>query len=68
MPPPYDDVTALAYARQVGPAFGLGDAQLPTAILAAVLNGMAECKAVLDAIPQATSPAPITQLVPDWLP
>jgi len=68
MPPPYTDETALEYAKQVGPAFGLGDAQLPTAILAGVLNGLEEVRAVLDAIPQAESPAPIVQLVPEWLP
>jgi hypothetical protein len=68
MPPPYTNETALAYARQVGPAFGIGEAQMPTAILADVLNGLAEVRTVLDAIPQASSPAPIVQLVPDWLP
>jgi len=68
MPPPYTDETALAYAKQVGPAFGLGDAQLPTAILATVLNGAAEVRAVLDAIPQADTPVPVVQLVPEWLP
>jgi hypothetical protein len=66
--PPYTKETALAYARQVGPAFGLGEAQMPTAILAEVLNGLAEVRGVLDAIPQAESPVPVVQLVPDWLP
>jgi len=68
MPPPYTNETALQYARQVGPAFGLGEAQMPTAILAGVLNGLVEVRAVLDAIPQASSPVPVVQLVPDWLP
>jgi hypothetical protein len=68
MPPPYTNETALEYARQVGPAFELGDAQMPTAILADVLNGAAEVRAVLDAIPQDSSPVPVVQLLPDWLP
>jgi hypothetical protein len=67
MPAPYTNDTALAYARQIGPAFGLGAAQMPTAILADVLNGMAEVRTVLEAIPQVESPAPIVQLVPEWL-
>ncbi|HLL64180.1 MAG TPA: hypothetical protein VK453_00355 [Micromonosporaceae bacterium] len=68
MPPPYTDATALELARALAPIWGLREEHLPTTVFAGVLNGLAECQAVLDAMPQAETPAPITQLVPEWLP
>jgi hypothetical protein len=68
MPPPYTDQTALELARQIGPLFGLREDQLPTGIYASILNGVAECDAVLAAMPQEQTPVPVTQLVPEWLP
>jgi hypothetical protein len=64
----YTNATALALARQLGPLWGLAEHQLPTTVFAGVLNGLMECEAILAAMPQAEQPAPITQLVPDWLP
>jgi hypothetical protein len=68
MPPPYTNETALELARHLAPLLGLSDIHLPTAIAADVLNGAAECDAVLAGIPQELAPAPLTQLVPEWLP
>jgi hypothetical protein len=65
---PFTNATALELARQLAPLWGLGENQLPTTVFAGVLNGLAECEAILAAIPQQETPAPITQLVPDWLP
>jgi hypothetical protein len=67
-PPPYTNETALELARNLGPLWGLREDQLPTTVFAGVLNGLAECQGVLDGMPQAQTPAPITQLVPEWLP
>jgi hypothetical protein len=63
---PYTDEAALELARQLGPLWGLGEDQLPTSVFAGVLNGLEECQAVLDGMPQQETPAPITQLVPGW--
>ena len=68
MPPPYTDETALDLARQLGPLWGLSEAQLPTSIFAGVLSWLAECEAVLAAIPQQQTPVPIAQLVAAWTP
>jgi hypothetical protein len=65
---PFTNATALELARQLAPLWGLGENQLPTTVFAGVLNGLAECEAILAAIPQQETPVPITQLVPDWLP
>ncbi len=64
----FTNATALELARQLAPLWGLGEHQLPTTVFAGVLNGLAECEAILAALPQQETPAPITQLVPDWLP
>ena len=68
MPAPFTDASALALARQLGPLYGLREEQLPTTVFAGVLNGLAECQAILDAMPQERAPAPLTQLVAEWLP
>lgn len=68
MSPPYTNQTALELARQLAPIWGLAEHQLPTTVFAGVLNGLAECQAVLDGMPQAETPAPVTQLVAEWLP
>jgi len=68
LPPPYTDETALELARQLGPLWGLSEAQLPTSVFAGVLNGLAECEALLAAIPQQQTPVPIAQLVAEWTP
>lgn len=64
----FTNATALELARQLAPLWGLGENQLPTTVFAGVLNGLAECEAILAALPQQETPVPITQLVPDWLP
>ena len=64
----YTDATALDLARKLGPLYGLSETQLPTTVFSSVLNGLAECEAVLDAMPQAETPEPVTLLVPEWLP
>jgi len=64
----YTDATALELARKLGPLHGLSENQLPTSVFAGVLNGLAECEAVLAAMPQQQTPEPVTQLVPEWLP
>ena len=64
---PYTDATALELARQLAPLWGLTENQLPTSVFAGVLNGLAECEAVLDGIPQQESPVPVTQMLPGWL-
>ena len=61
---PYTPEQALAYARTVGGALGFTEDQLPTAIMANVLNGLEECQRILDAIGQVHAPAPLTQYVP----
>lgn len=68
MPPPYTNESALEVARVIAGPLGLAEAQLPTTVFAGVLNGLAECQAILAAMPQVETPAPITQLVPEWLP
>ncbi|BCB75576.1 hypothetical protein GCM10022251_28110 [Phytohabitans flavus] len=68
MPAPYTDETALELARQLAPLLGLSEIHMPTAIAADVLNGAAECDALLARIPQERTPAPLTQLVAEWLP
>jgi hypothetical protein len=67
MPTRFTNDTALALARQLGPLYGLTEQQLPTTVFADVLNGLAECQAILDAMPQERTPAPVTQLVAQWL-
>ena len=42
--------------------------QLPTTVFADVLNGLAECEAILAAMPQQETPPPVTKHVPEWLP
>jgi hypothetical protein len=64
----YTNETALELARQLAPLHGLEEGQLPTSVYAGVLNGLAECEAILAAIPQQETPAPLTQHVPEWLP
>jgi hypothetical protein len=64
----YTDETALELARKLAPLYGLTENQLPTQIFAGVLNGLAECEAILAALPQQETPVPVTQHVPEWLP
>jgi hypothetical protein len=64
----HTDATALELARKLAPLYGLAENQLPTQIFAGVLNGLAECEAILAAIPQQETPAPVVQHVSDWLP
>lgn len=64
----FTNQTALDLARKLGPLWGLGEQQLPTTVFAGVLNGLAECEAILAAFPQQESPVPITQLVAEWVP
>ena len=66
--PVYTDATALELARKLAPLYGLSEQHLPTTVFASVLNGLAECEAVLAAMPQQETPEPLTQLVPEWLP
>lgn len=66
--PLYTDETALELARKLAPLHGLAEHQLPTSIFAGVLNGLAECEAILAAIPQQQTPEPVVQMVPEWLP
>jgi hypothetical protein len=63
----YTDESALELARQLGPLWGLGEQQLPTTVFAGVLNGLAECEAVLAGMPQVETPVPATQVIPGWL-
>jgi hypothetical protein len=64
----YTDETALELARQLAPLHGLREDQLPRTIFAGVLNGIAECEAILAAMPQQETPVPLTQHLPEWLP
>jgi hypothetical protein len=64
----YTDATALELARKLGPLHGLAEHQLPTTVFASVLNGLAECEAILAAMPQQETPEPVVQLVPEWTP
>ena len=64
----YTDETALELARKLAPLHGLREDQLPTQIYAGVLNGLAECEAILAAMPQAEAPTPVVQHVPEWVP
>jgi hypothetical protein len=64
----YTDETALELARKQAPLYGLSENQLPTQIYAGVLNGLAECEAILGAMPQQETPVPVVQHVPEWLP
>ena len=64
----YTDATALELAKKLGPLHGLAEHQLPTSVFAGVLNGLAECEAILAAIQQQETPEPVVQLVPEWLP
>lgn len=68
MQTPHTDETALEVARKLAPVLGLRDDQLPRTVFASVLNGLAECEAILAALPQQETPPPITQHVPEWLP
>ncbi len=61
---PYTPDEALALAKQIGPLVGLREDQLPTSVFDSVLNGLEECQAFLDAIPQQRTPAPLTTYVP----
>lgn len=60
---PYTPEEAAALAAQLGPLYGLREDQLPTSVFNAVLNGLEECQAILDAIPQAETPPPLDQFV-----
>ena len=64
----YTDETALELAKKLAPLHGLREDQLPTTIFAGVLNGLAECEAILANVPQPQTPTPLTQHVPEWLP
>jgi hypothetical protein len=64
----YTDATALELARKLGPLHGLAEHQLPTSVFAGVLNGLAECEAILAAMPQQQTPEPVVQMVPEWAP
>ena len=61
---PYTPDQALALATQLGPLYGLREDQLPTSVFDSVLNGLEECQAFLDAIPQADTPAQLVTYVP----
>lgn len=61
---PYTPDQAIALAKQLGPLYGLREDQLPTSVFDAVLNGLEECQAFLDAIPQADTPAQLVTYVP----
>lgn len=63
---PYTNASALELARKLAPLWGLREAQLPTSIFADVLNGLEECQAILDAIPQQETPVPVVQMVSRW--
>jgi len=59
---PYTAQQAADYARAVGTAFGLREDQLPEASqMAAVLNGLEECQAAIQAMPQERTPLPIVE-------
>ena len=64
----YTDATALELARKLGPLHGLAEHQLPTSVYAGVLSGLAECEAILAAMPQQQTPEPVVQIVPEWHP
>lgn len=68
MQTPYTDEAALAHARRLAEVVGLAENQLPTTVFADVLNGLAECEAILAGMPQQETPPPITKHVPEWLP
>lgn len=68
MPPEYTNETALELALKLAPLYGLEPRHLPTTVFADVLNGLAECDAILAGLPQQETPAPVTQYVPEWLP
>ncbi len=68
MQTPYTDETALEHARRLAPHHGLDEDQLPTTVFADVLNGLAECEAILAEMPQQETPPPITQHVSEWVP
>lgn len=61
---PYTPDQALALAKQLGPLWGLREDQLPTSVFNSVLNGLEECQAFLDAIPQADTPPQLVTYVP----
>ena len=64
----YTNETALELARRLAPLHGLEEGQLPTTVFAGVLNGLAECEAILAALPQQETAPPVTQHVPEWVP
>ena len=55
---PYTDASALELARKLAPLWGLSEKQLPTSVFAGLLNGLAECEAVLAAMPEQETPVP----------
>ncbi len=61
---PYTSEQAIDLAKQLGPLYGLRDDQLPTSVFDSVLNGLEQCQAFLDAIPQADTPVPLVTYVP----
>ncbi|MGD9694612.1 MAG: hypothetical protein AB7V42_03010 [Thermoleophilia bacterium] len=61
---PYTPEQARALALQLGPLYGLREDQLPTSVFADVLNGLEQCEAILEAIPQVETPVPAVKLVP----
>ncbi|MCY3706582.1 MAG: hypothetical protein OXH08_13975 [Gammaproteobacteria bacterium] len=68
MQTPYTNETALEHARRLAEVVGLAENQLPTTVFADVLNGLAECEAILARMPQQETPPPVTKHVPEWLP
>lgn len=58
---PYTPEQAAALAAQLGPLYGLRPDQLPTSVFDSVLNGLEQCQAILDAIPQQETPSPLTE-------
>jgi hypothetical protein len=56
---PYTPAQAAELAAQLGPLYVLRPDQLPTSVFNSVLNGLEQCQAILDAIPQADTPPPL---------
>lgn len=61
---PYTPEQAAELAKKLGPLYGLREDQLPTSVFDSVLNGLEECQAILDAIPQVETPAMLVTYAP----
>lgn len=61
---PYTPEQADAYARAVGGALGFTEEMLPKSQMAAVLDALEECDAIIESYEQTGAPLPLTQFIP----